>query len=452
MRQSHTTSLIEGNPAKTILLFAVPMILSNLFQQLYNVIDTLIVSNTLGIDALAALGSAGSITAIFVQLATGLSLGGSVVIAQLFGAGQRQQVRKCAATITIFCGVLALFSTVFMLIFARPILTWVNTPPESLDMAVTYIRWYFVGCIPIFIYNALNGVYVALDNSRTPLIFLIISSVTNVVLDILFVVVIPWGVAGAAAATAISQIVVMTLALHDAPKLLFEFPLIEKEEYFDKKLLGKMLKIALPSALQQSVVSIGTVVVQATINSFGAAVAAGSTAANRIFNLVVTVPINYSNAYSNYVGQNIGAGKWERIWPGMRASLIVCCTIVAVMSSFMILIPEQIIGLFISTTELDVELATNVGVTYISTIGWFMPICAAYLVIRGALKGSGDMGWFVFVTLFCFAIRLVATVGFAHVVGTSVIWWSICAGWTLSLFIVIARYLQGGWKKKALIK
>ena len=295
-----TSNMTEGNPFKTILYFAIPMILSNLFQQFYNVIDTLIVGNYLGQDALAAVGSASSITAVFVQLATGLALGGGIVISQYFGAGKSDQIRLCATTSACFSVAVGLISTILMWICAETLLIYVNTPVDIVPLGVDYLRFYFLGSVPIFLYNALSSVYTALGNSKTPLKFLIISSVVNVVLDLVFIINLHWGVAGAAAATAISQLAAMSLALVDMPRFLADFPAQKKENgrtiFFNGSLLVTMLRFALPSALQQSIVSVGSVVVQATINSFGSAIMAGTAAASKVINLAIAIPINYSNA------------------------------------------------------------------------------------------------------------------------------------------------------------
>ena len=449
-----TTNMTEGNPFKTIFFFAVPMIISNLFQQLYNVIDTLIVGNRLGQDALAAVGSAGSITAVFVQLATGLALGASIVISQYFGAGKTDRIRLCATTSACFSTVVGLVSTVVMWIYAEPLLVFVNTPPEIVPLGTNYLRFYFLGSVPIFLYNALNSVYIALGNSKTPLKFLIISSVVNVVLDLVFIVNFHWGVAGAAAATAISQLVAMVLALIDMPRLLAEFPVQKtqkgKRKIFDSRLLVTMLRFALPSAVQQSIVSVGSVVVQATINSFGSAVMAGAAAASKVINLAIAVPINYSNAYAGFVGQNMGAGKPERIRPGLKSSLICCGSISVGMTVIMTAFAEPVIRMFLSETEADVAGALAVGSEYIRVVGACLVVFAAYMLVKATFKGSGDMGWFILTTLLSFFIRLVVTVGFAGRFGVDVIWWGFNLGWIISLLVSAARYVQGGWKKKSL--
>lgn len=450
--KTKTNKMTEGNPLTTILIFAIPMILSNLFQQLYNVIDTIIVGKQLGMDALAAVGSASSITAVFVQLATGLALGGSIVIAQYFGAGKGEKIWQCTTTSAIFSAGVALIATVAIWIAAEPLLLLVNTPEDIIPLGVSYLKFYFLGCIPIFVYNALNGVYVALGNSKTPLRFLIISSIINVILDLIFIIGLNQGVDGAALATAISQLIAAIMAIRDIPRLLAEFEHNKKTPVFDGKLLATMLRFALPSALQQSIVSVGSVVVQATINSFGSAVIAGSAAASKVVNLATTIPVNYGNALSNYVGQNIGAGKQERIWPGLRASLLSCGLISLVMTLLFELFPNEIVSLFVQGNEADMEQVMAVGSVYLQVIGAFLLIFSTFMLVKAVFKGSGDMGWFILVTLLSFFVRLVLTVGFAHVFGVDIIWWAFCAGWTIALLVTVARYLQGGWRKKSVVK
>ena len=449
-----TTNMTEGHPFKTIFYFAVPMIISNLFQQLYNVIDTLIVGNRLGQDALAAVGSAGSITAVFVQLATGLSLGAAIVISQYFGAGKTDKIRLCATTSACFSTAVGVCCTILMWIYAEPLLVYVNTPEDIVPVGVEYLRFYFLGSVPIFLYNALSSVYTALGNSKTPLKFLIISSAVNVMLDLMFIVNFQWGVAGAAGATAISHLLAMMLALADMPKLLGNFPAPRtpagKMQLFSGRLLGTMLRFALPSALQQSIVSVGSVVVQATINSFGSAVMAGSAAASKVINLAIAIPINYSNAYSGYVGQNMGAGKQERIWPGLKSSLLCCGVISLGMTAVLLCFAEPIIRMFLSETDTDVVQAMAVGSEYIRVVGACLIVFSSYMLIKATFKGSGDMGWFILTTLLSFFIRLVVTVGFAGQFGVDVIWWGFNLGWMISLLVAVVRYVQGGWKKKTI--
>lgn len=445
-------SLTEGSPFKVIFLLALPMIFSNIFQQLYNVIDTLLVGKLVGQHALSAVGSASSLVFVFIQLSTGFALGGSVVISQYFGAGLKGKIRSCTTTLTIFCVIVATVSTVVVWLFAEPLLTLVNTPAEDLVMAVDYLKFYFLGCIPIFIYNSLNSVYLALGNSCKPLRFLIVSSVVNVGLDLLFIGVFEWGVAGAAGATAISQLIAAVLALIDIPRFLKDFVPDAGSRLFDAKLLGTMLRFAVPNALQSSIVSIGSVIVQATINTFGTAVIAGSAAAAKVVNLASTVSINYSNAYSNYVGQNMGAGRTDRIKPGLFGSCVVGGVASLIMTVLFELFPRQIISWFVDLSEENVEAVIDVGADYLMVIGAFLAVFAVFMITKSTFKGAGDMSWFIFVTLLSFAIRLVLTLTLASVWGVGIIWWAICIGWVASLIVTMARYFQGGWKNKTIVK
>ena len=449
--ETRAKRLTEGNAMTAILSLAVPMIISNLFLQFYNVADTLIVGKYLGTDSLAAVGSAGSITAVFVQLASGLALGGSVIVSQYFGGEKNDKIRICTQTLNIFMGILGAVFTAAMIIFARPVLILVNTPENVLNLAVKYLQWYFVGCIGIFIYNALNSIYIALGDSKTPLKFLIISSIVNIILDLLFIIVFKWEVMGAAFATAISQFLAAAMAIIDLPKLMSGFERNRDEPIFSKKILMIMLKFAIPSALQQSVVSVGSVVVQATVNSFGSVVMAGSAAASKVINLATAIPINYGNAYSNYVGQNMGAGRAERIWPGLKASLINCGVIMLIMTLVFELWPEGIIQMFLQESETNIDQVIKVGSAYIRVVGAFLIVFSSYMLIKATFKGSGDMGWFIFVTLLSFFIRLFLTVGFARTAGVGIIWWAFSAGWVVAFMVAIGRYMQGGWKKKRIV-
>jgi len=245
----------------------------------------------------------------------------------------------------------------------------------------------------------------------------------------------------------------MGLALKDMPRLLAVFPKPVAGKiaaFFDGKLLLTMLRFALPSAIQQSIVSVGSVVVQATINSFGSAVMAGTAAASKVINLAIAIPINYANAYSGFVGQNMGAKKVERIWPGLRSSILCCGAVSLGMTVLFEIFAEPIIRMFLSETEADVAQALAVGSEYLRVVGACLIVFAAYMLVKATFKGSGDMSWFILTTLLSFVIRLVVTVGFAGTFGVDVIWWGFNLGWIISLLLAVGRYVQGGWKTKAI--
>ena len=455
LKDNKIIDMTQDDPLRVITAFALPMIFSNLFQQLYSVTDSMIIGTYLGMDPFAAIGSTGMITAVLVQLSTGLALGGSIVAAQFYGSGQRDRIRCCASTLSLFMAGTAAVLTLILMICCEPLLRLIRTPNEILTYAVTYLRIYILGSIPIFLYNALGGIYSALGNSRTPLRFLIISSVLNIFLDLLFITVLGMGVEGAAAATVISQFVAMGMAVHNFPVLIHNLEETCSEAnaceipLYDGNLLRLMLRFALPAALQQSVVSVGSVIVQATINSFGTSVMAACAGASRILNLTNAVPVNFSNAFGNYVGQNIGANKIHRIYDGLKASLSCCVIISFIMMLFLEPFANQLMQLFISD-PLAVD-AIDAGARYIRVTGAFLPLFSCYMLTKAVFKGSGDMSWFLFVTLLSFVIRLILTVGFARSVGMHMIWWSIGIGWGIAYAVSAGRLLQGGWKNKKVV-
>lgn len=444
-----TLDMTTGSPAKVLCIFAVPIILSNLFQQFYNIIDSLIVGNYLGADALAAVGSVGTITAVLIQLASGLALGASVVIAQYFGAGKKEKIRVCMTTISIFSVIVGTVMTVLTQAYAREILLLVQTPPEIMGDSIAYLTIYFWGGVAIFLYNALNAVYIALGDSRTPLYFLILAFFLNVAGDLFFIIGCSMGVGGGALATTLSQAVCTLLSFAVLERKMRRIGMGKAEKWFDWTEFVRMMKVALPAALQQSVVSLGNVCVQSVTNSFGAAVMAGCSAANKAINLVSTIPINWGNALSNFVGQNVGAEKPARISEGVRSSVLLTSGISAVLILILELIPEQIISWFVDEEEaLEV---IQVGASYLRVVGLFLIVFSAYMVIKSVFKGSGDMNWYVGLTLSSLGVRVVSAFVLAPVVGRPILWWSVVIGWVVSAVPTVVHYRRGNWLKHSLI-
>lgn len=444
-----TLDMTVGSPARVLLVFAVPIILSNLFQQLYNIIDSLIVGNYLGADALAAVGSAGTITAVIIQLASGLALGASVVISQYFGAGKKSEIRVCMTTISLFSVAVGAMVTVLTLLFSGQILLLVKTPAEIMEDSISYLTVYFWGGVAIFLYNALNAVYIALGDSRTPLYFLILAFFLNVAGDLFFIIGCSMGVGGGALATTLSQAVCTVLAFLVLERKMRRIGMGKADRLFDRTEFVKMMRIAIPAALQQSVVSLGNVCVQTVTNSFGAAVMAGCSAANKAVNLVSTVPINWGNALSNFVGQNVGAGKPERIREGVKASVLVTGIISVIMGVLLEIFPEEIINWFVDGEEAAEVIA--VGADYLRAVAPFLVVFAVYMCIKSVFKGTGDMGWFVGLTLSSLGIRVVCAFTLAAVVGRPILWWSVVIGWTLASVPTLWYYRKGNWEKGTLV-
>ena len=440
MKRDMTT----GSPGKTLFFFAIPMVLGNLFQQLYNIIDSIIVGNYVGADALAAVGASTTIVMLFVAIVTGLSIGGSVVIGQFYGAGSMKKVKSSVTTMLITAVAISLILTVIGLAISGPVLQMMKTPKYLMKDAKTYLNIYFLGFIFLFLYNALNAVYNALGDSKTPLVFLFCSSVLNVYLDIKFVTDFNMGVAGVAWATLIAQGVSAVLSLVWLTIRMKDILRLPEVKLFDMGLLKTICTMAIPSCLQQSIVSLGFVSVQALVNRYGGDFMAGYTAAVKIDSMAILPMVNVGNAVSNFTAQNIGAGKYERVGKGLRAGLILSSVIALAVSTMLILWGDVLVGLFVDS-ELNPKVIET-GTTYLHVVGVCYIIMGAMNNVNGALRGAGDVRRTFVNTLCNFVTRVVLAYGLASVVGSSVIWYSIPIGWTIALIMGVIRYRSGKWK------
>lgn len=441
--------MITGSPGRTLFFFAIPMVLGNLFQQLYNIIDSVIVGNYVGADALAAVGASSSIVMLFVAIVTGLSIGGSVVIGQFFGANLLQKVKSSISTMLITSLALSVVLTGIGILLTKPILRWMQTPEHIMGDAATYLYIYFGGLIFLFLYNCLTAVFNALGDSRTPLIFLAFSSLLNIVLDLVFVRVFFWGVAGVAIATVIAQGVSAILSFIWLMIRLKKILSRQKAKLFDGELLKTICGMAVPSCLQQSIVSLGFVGVQALVNGYGADFMAGYTAAIKIDAIAILPMVNVGNAVSNFTAQNIGAGKTERVKSGLRAGCIMSSCIAVLVSLALLFFGDIFIGAFVDTAGNPKVIAT--GESYLHVVGVCYIIMGIMNNFNGVLRGAGDVRRVFINTLGNFTSRLVLAYGFAGFIGASAIWYSIPVGWTVALILGVTRYRSGKWRKKSLV-
>lgn len=446
MKRDMTT----GSPGKTLFLFAIPMVLGNLFQQLYNIIDSIIVGNYVGADALAAVGASTSIVMLFVAVVTGLSIGGSIVIGQFFGAGHLEKVKTTITTMILTALAVALVLTGIGLLLTNPILRLMQTPDNIIEDAATYLNIYFGGLIFMFLYNALTAVYNALGDSRTPLVFLAFSSVLNVVLDILFVTRFEMGVAGVAIATLIAQGVSAFLNLIWLRVRLKKILNRQKAKVFDTSLLKTICAMAIPSCLQQSIVSLGFLGVQALVNRYGSDFMAGYTAAIKIDAIAILPMVNVGNAVSNFTAQNIGAGKMDRVKSGLKAGCFLSGCIAVLVSIILIFWGDIFVGLFVDTESNPNVIET--GVTYLRVVGVCYIIMGTMNNFNGVLRGAGDVHRVFINTLCNFCTRVVLAYGLASIIGASAIWYSIPIGWSVALIMGAMRYRTGKWKNMALVK
>lgn len=435
--------LITENPLKALIVFAIPMIIGNLFQQAYTMADSAIVGRLVGEKALAAVGAAYSLTNIFICVAIGGGMGASVIVSQYFGHGNYGKLKKTVYTALVTFLVISVMLGVIGLAFSKNIMIAMNTPVEVLDMSVTYLQIYFLGLPFLFMYNVLSSMFNALGKSRIPLYFLIFSSVFNIVLDWVFVADFALDVAGVAWATLIAQGV----------SVLGSFTVLRKElkklegasdGIFEAEELLPMAKIALPSILQQSTVSIGMMLVQSVVNSFGAESLAGFSAGMRIESICIVPMAAVGNAISSYTAQNIGAGQLKRVSKGYVQANKMVIFFGVVICVILELFPTQFITLFLGADGNQVAIATGYG--YLVFMGFFFFMIGFKMAADGVLRGAGDMKLFTIANLVNLSIRVIMAMTLAPRFGIAWVWYAVPIGWTANFVISYLEYRTGKWK------
>ena len=435
--------LITENPLKALIVFAIPMIIGNLFQQAYTMADSAIVGRLVGEKALAAVGAAYSLTNIFICVAIGGGMGASVIVSQYFGHGNYGKLKKTVYTALVTFLVISVMLGVIGLAFSKNIMIAMNTPVEVLDMSVTYLQIYFLGLPFLFMYNVLSSMFNALGKSRIPLYFLIFSSVFNIVLDWVFVADFALDVAGVAWATLIAQGV----------SVLGSFTVLRKElkklegtsdGIFEAEELLPMAKIALPSILQQSTVSIGMMLVQSVVNSFGAESLAGFSAGMRIESICIVPMAAVGNAISSYTAQNIGAGQLKRVSKGYVQANKTVIFFGVVICVILELFPTQFITLFLGADGSQVAIATGYG--YLVFMGFFFFMIGFKMAADGVLRGAGDMKLFTIANLVNLSIRVIMAMTLAPRFGIAWVWYAVPIGWTANFVISYLEYRTGKWK------
>lgn len=435
--------LITENPLKALIVFAIPMIIGNLFQQAYTMADSAIVGRLVGEKALAAVGAAYSLTNIFICVAIGGGMGASVIVSQYFGHGNYGKLKKTVYTALVTFLVISVMLGVIGLAFSKNIMIAMNTPVEVLDMSVTYLQIYFLGLPFLFMYNVLSSMFNALGKSRIPLYFLIFSSVFNIVLDWVFVADFALDVAGVAWATLIAQGV---SALGSFTVLRKELKKLEgaSDGIFEAEELLPMAKIALPSILQQSTVSIGMMLVQSVVNSFGAESLAGFSAGMRIESISIVPMAAVGNAISSYTAQNIGAGQLKRVSKGYVQANKMVIFFGVVICVILELFPTQLITLFLGADGSQVAIAAGYG--YLVFMGFFFFMIGFKMAADGVLRGAGDMKLFTIANLVNLSIRVIMAMTLAPRFGIAWVWYAVPIGWTANFVISYLEYRTGKWK------
>ncbi len=437
--------LTEGNPGKVLWKFTIPMFVSVIFQQLYNIADSIIVGNFAGHgeDALAAVGASYPITMIFMAIAMGCNVGCSVVISQLFGAKRYREMKTAVSTTMLASAALSLILTAFGVLFSRGMLTMIRTPGNIFGDADVYLKIYIGGFAFLFLYNVVTGVFTSLGDSRTPLYFLIGSSLSNIVVDWAFVAVFHWDVAGVAWATFICQGAACILAMVTLQKRLKEVTCEEKPELFSFPMLKRIALFAVPSVIQQSFVSVGNIFIQSLVNGFGSSVIAGYSAAIKINTFAVTCFGTLGNAVSNFTAQNIGAKNNERAKKGLQAGILM---------GFIIGIPF-FLGCFFRGADLirllmsgESTTAVDTGIQFLRIVAPFYFVVAVKLETDGLLRGAGAMKSFTVATFSDLILRVVLGYILAVPFGPTGIWMSWPVGWTIGTIMSLVFYAKGVWK------
>lgn len=413
-----TKTLTEGTPWKQILLFSIPIFWGNVFQLLYSLVDTKIVGSTLGTEALAAVGSVSTLHTLMTGFLNGLTLGFSLITAMCFGAKNRKRLKKTFAA-EISLGVLTTLALVLMLmIFLHPVLNLLHVPQAQFEMAYAYISVLIVGLFATLFYNLCANTLRAIGDALTPLIFLIVATVSNIGLDYLFILGFQMGVQGAAYATVLAQLLSVVLCLI---RIFRKFPIlhIQKEDFrFDRELMAEMYKSGLSMGLMSCLVGIGTILLQSAINTLGTTVIVAHTAARKVFELVSLPNSVLGSAMATYCGQNYGARRFDRIRQGIRASLIIAAVWAVVVFLICHTIEGKLIQFVASTTNPDV---IYWGSTYLKVDMSFIVICGVIVILRNSMQGFGDR----VIPVFSSCIELAGKIIFAFVFAPMFAYWGI---------------------------
>ncbi|MCT4601711.1 MAG: MATE family efflux transporter [Marinifilum sp.] len=437
----------SGNVTKLIFNFTLPMLLGNVFQQLYNVVDSIIVGKVLGKEALASVGASFPIIFTLIALLIGIGSGFSIVISQFYGAKDIGSVKRSIDTMYIFLFVAGLLVSVFGIYYSEELFLLLQLPVELIPQATTYLNVYMAGMVLFFGFNGTSSVLRGLGDSKTPLYFLILASLFNILFDVLFVMVFKWGIAGAAWATVIAQggaFVTGIIYLNRTHKIM-KFSLWKLG--FDKDLFIKSLKIGLPSGVQHTFVALGMMALLGIVNTFGTDVIAAYTAAGRIDSLAMMPAMNFSQAVAAFVGQNLGANKIERVRKGFKATFLMSNLFCILMTAIIILFGSQLMTMF--TTDPNV---IAIGEKYLIIVSSFYLLFSSLFTTNGVLRGAGDTLIPMFITLFSlWIIRIPGAYFLSAEIGETGIWWSIPIGWSMGALLSYLYYLTGKWKSKSVV-
>lgn len=439
------TDLTNGNPKKMLIGFSIPMLISVMFQQFYNIADSVIAGKFIGEDALAAIGASYPITMIFMAIAVGSNIGCCVVVSKLFGGKKYTDLKTAVNTSFFTTGIISLTLTILGIVFCKLMLTALSTPDNILKDSMLYLNIYVFGLIFLYMYNICTGIFTALGDSKTPLYFLIGSSVGNIILDLILVSVFNMGIAGLAYATFFAQGISCVLAFIYLLKRLKLIPTDNTPMLFSTRMLKEISLISIPSILQQSFVSVGNLFIQNLINGYGSSVIAGYSAAVKLNTFAITSFSTLGNAISSFTAQNIGAGKKERVKHGFNAGIIIALFVVIPCSVIFCFGGQFVLRIFLNNESSS---AIKTGLLFLRIVSPFYVVISIKLLADGVLRGAGAMRWFMLSTFSDLILRVILSYILSDSFGSKGIWASWPVGWTIAMVISISCYLSGIWKKE----
>ncbi len=433
-------NMTEGKPLRLILAFSLPLMMGNVFQQLYTVVDTMVVGQALGVGALAALGAADWLNWMILGTIQGFAQGFSIKMAHEFGAGDYRKLCRTVGNSLL----LALFTSIGLLaasqLAARPILELLQTPDAIIGDSLAYLRIMFAGIPVVMAYNILASILRAMGDGKTPLYAMVVAALINVGLDLLFVLVFHWGIEGAAAATVIAQVCSGLYCLRALLRV--EVLSLTREDFrMEAGLCLFLMKLGLPMAFQNAIIAVGGMIVQFVVNGFGVLFIAGFTATNKLYGILEVAATSYGYAMVTYVGQNLGAKKIKRISLGMKSALIVAMVTSAIIAAAMLIFGKVILGWFISGTPQEAEMALSIAYHYLAIMSVFLPVLYVLHVTRSALQGMGDTILPMASGIAEFVMRTGAAVLLPVLMGEEGIFYAEILAWLGADVILVGSYL-----------
>ncbi len=436
---SHIKNMTEGKPARLLLTFSLSLVAGNVFQQLYTVVDTMVVGKYLGVGALAAVGASDWLNWLMLGVIQGLTQGFGIKMAQEFGAGREDDLRKSVGSSAVLSALSAVALMVLGQLAARPVLMLLQTPAEIMEYSLLYLRIMFAGVPIVMLYNLLACILRSFGDSRTPLNAMIVASLTNIVLDYLFVMGFAWGIAGAAAATLIAQAVSSVFCFWYIKKITF-LKMAKGDFQLQKDRTIRLFLLGLPMAFQNGIIAIGGMIVQFVVNGYGVIFIAGFTATNKLYGLLEIAATSYGYAMVTYVGQNLGAGKIERIRSGMRAAMGIAMTTSIFIALSMLLLGKYILGLFISGTPEVVEQTMQIAYFYLAVMSVCLPILYILHVTRSAIQGMGNTVLPMLSGVAEFIMRTLSVILLPMLMGERGIFFAEIAAWMGADVVLLTSY------------